>query len=133
MIGQQVFGRLMYAEYCTIATASKKGVPEAATVFFVWHEGALYFKTLSTYRKFSNLQENPVASIVITVNQQTVQMDGTVELLSGKDIELAKELVKSKKGRYSSFDSLPEQRYFRFSPSWIRVMVDKAEYETLLG
>jgi len=61
---------------CVVATASKDGKPEAATIEFA-HDGQhnLFFETFPQYRKYPNLKSNPRASVVITQEPHTVQMD----------------------------------------------------------
>jgi len=110
---------------CTLATASKTGKPQAATMQYAADGFTLYFETMSTYRKYANLQENPQASVVITQLQHTLQMDGTVEELSGKNAENAKDLLIASLGKKPGFYSSKELRLFKFTPTWIRVLASE--------
>lgn len=109
---------------CTLATASVDGKPEAATIEYVKDKDYnLYFETLVPNRKYPNMKSNPRASVVITEAPHTVQMDGTVEELSGKEAEEAKQRLIERHGEGSGFYSAPKIRFFRFTPKWIRVLV----------
>ena len=110
---------------CTLATASLQGKPEAATIEYGEDEGMnLFFETFLSYRKYLNLKSNPKASIVITEVPHTIQMDGNVEELSGDEAEVAKQLLVKKHGEGSGFYSDPEIKFFKFTPNWIRVLVN---------
>lgn len=121
-------------KYCTLATASLDGKPEAATVKFVEDENYnLYFEILSSSRKCSNIHSNPRASVVITTVPHTVQMDGVVEELPNGDE--VKKMMTIKQERESSFYQSPELKFFKFTPNWIRTLVKREyppKYEVIL-
>jgi general stress protein 26 len=110
---------------CVLATASLDGKPEAATIEYVsdadWN---LYFETFPTYRKYANLKSNPQASVVITQDPHTIQMDGVVVELTGKESNNAKQLLIAKHGIGSGYYEDPAIRFFRFTPTWIRLLVE---------
>ncbi len=110
---------------CVLATATLSGKPEAATIEYVSDEnGNLYFETFPTYRKYANLKSNPQASVVITQDPHTIQMDGMATELQGKDAERAKQLLISKHGVGSGYYEDSEIRFFRFTPNWTRILVE---------
>lgn len=109
---------------CVLASASPDGKPEAATIEYAEEGFTLYFETFPSYRKYKNLKSNPRASIVVTEVPHTIQMDGTVEELEGKEVQTAKNLLTKKHGKGSGFYEDPDIRFFRFSPSWIRILVE---------
>ncbi|MBI2666561.1 pyridoxamine 5'-phosphate oxidase family protein [Candidatus Woesearchaeota archaeon] len=112
-------------ELCVLATATLEGKPEAATIEFVADkEGNIYFETFPSYRKYVNLKKNPQASIVITQESYTLQMDGTVtELKLLSEIKAKARLIK-KHGLGSGFYFDKTITFFKFTPSWTRVLVE---------
>lgn len=122
-------------KYCTLATASLDGKPEAATVKFVEDEDFnLFFEILSSSRKYPNIKSNPRASVVVTTVPYTVQMDGHIEELpDGFEV---KQKMTLKHEEESSFYVAPNLRFFKFTPKWIRVLVKRTyppEYKTIRG
>jgi hypothetical protein len=120
--------------YCTLATASLDGKPEAATIQYASKDFELYFETMTSYRKYANLRMNPQASVVITELPKTLQMDGIVKQLSGNDADGARQLLVIKLGEVPTFYRSPDIRFFSFTPTWIRLLTNKGwppEYETI--
>ena len=122
---------------CVMATASKDGKPEAASMYFAEDtDYNLYFETCTTYRKYINLKSNPQASIVVTQLPYTVQMDGTVEELAEQESEKAKQRLTAKLGKTSKKYDDPRICFFKFTPTWIRVLTDPKwppEYSVIKG
>ena len=109
---------------CVLATSSLEGKPEAATMEYAEDEDMnLYFESFPNYRKYPNLKSNPKVSIVITEVPHTIQTDGTVTELSGDEAEAAKQRLIKKHGGGSGFYSDPDIKFFKFTPTWIRVLV----------
>lgn len=125
-LSENIFKKLLGEnKLCTLATASTDGKPEAATIEYASDDKYdLYFETFPTYRKYNNLKSNPRTSVVITQDQHTIQMDGTVEELSGEEAIRAKNLLITKHGHGTGFYQDPNIRFFRFTPGWIRILVD---------
>ncbi len=48
-----------------IATASRDAVPHAVAIWFIFHEGAIYFATDENSKKLRNLKENPKIAFVV--------------------------------------------------------------------
>ncbi len=107
---------------CTIATVKKDGHPEAATIAFAEQNGIFYFNTQTNYRKYVNLKHQPVAALVITAGEQTVQIEGDVEELENPTAATA--IMDAKRGKPSRFAALPELKYFALHPRWIRILLD---------
>lgn len=108
---------------CVLATASLQGVPEAATIKYAEDEQFnLYFETLCTNRKYNNLVSNPKASVVVTEKPHTLQIDGSVEEMTGLEGEHVKARLIAKDGPSVLFDH-SEIRFFRFTPTWIRIRI----------
>lgn len=109
---------------CVLATASKDGKPEAATIEYANDETYnIYFETFPDYRKYPNLINNPRASIVITKEPNTIQMDGTVKEQKGKDAQDAKRRLIVKHGKGSGFYKDTGIKFFKFTPTWIRILI----------
>ena len=123
-------------ETCTLATATGDGRPEAATIRYVGAEDyTVYFNTGTTYRKYDNLTENEKTAVVITANNQSLQIEGAATELSGEAAAAAKERYIEKYGR-SKYLTAPDSTMFRIDPEWVRVLVDARyppEYVTLVG
>ena len=109
---------------CSLATVSPDSKPEVATMEFA-EDGnfILYFETFPDYRKYVNLKKNPSASVVVTLGGKTLQMDGTMEELVGDDILIGRQKLVAKQGGAKEFYAHPNIRFFRFTASWVRVMV----------
>lgn len=125
------------SKLCVLATASLTGKPEAATIEYVADpDYTIYFETFPDYRKYQNLKENPRASLVITSDPHTVQMDGTVEVLPKEASRASIQLLIIKYGAGSGYYTDETITLFRFTPTWIRVLISKKwppQYEMILG
>ncbi|MDO8496785.1 MAG: pyridoxamine 5'-phosphate oxidase family protein [bacterium] len=81
-----------------VATASRSGEPEAATLFYAI-DGDLTFNfiTDSKGRKFKNLRENPHAAIVVGIGPDvmTIQCGGHAEIIDYlKDTDRAEKVIR---------------------------------------
>jgi len=122
---KEIFKRLLEENtLCVLATATLDGKPEAATIEYVADaDGNLYFETFPKYRKYANLKSNPKASVVITQDPHTIQMDGSATELQGKDADEAKRRILARHGSSGYYDD-PQIKFFRFTPTWIRMLVE---------
>jgi uncharacterized pyridoxamine 5'-phosphate oxidase family protein len=48
---------LTESEICYIATTKPNGDPHVVPLWFIWHEGKVYFETDTTTQKFKNIQK----------------------------------------------------------------------------
>lgn len=133
-----LFENILYkSDLCAFATSSLEGKPEVATIeYYVDEDYNLYFESFPTYRKYHNIISNPLASAVITKDQKTLQMDGEVKQLDGSDAEWAKQKLIEKFGDGVGYLHAPDVLFFRFTPTWIRVLVDGSyppRYEMIRG
>ena len=111
-------------KYCVLATSTKEGKPEAATIEYSHDRNYnIIFETFQAYRKYNNLINNPKASIVITEGSNTVQMDGIVQKLEGKVLEEAKEIHFHKFGKNRDLYKSNDNIFFIFIPKWKRIML----------
>lgn len=133
-----LFENILYSsELCALATSSKEGKPEVAIIeYYADERYNLYFESFATYRKYKNFKSNPLASVAITKDGKTVQMDGKVTELEGGDADWAKQKLIERFGAGVGYLHAPNVLFFRFTPSWIRVLVDGSyppRYEMIKG
>jgi len=118
---QKILDFIRYHTIGVIATATKDGQPEAAVVQFAETPDLhLIFNTFKTYRKYSNLQQNPHIAFVIGWEDVTVQYEGTARELSGAELETHKKTFLEKLPGAKKWDAYEETRYFVIEPTWIR-------------
>ena len=110
-----------------IATVSKAGVPNAATVTYsVSDDFEIYFMTRIETRKYVNLEHNPVAAFVVGTGPAatSVQIEGSVKQLD--DEAAFKQLVTTLTNNstvYSVFIKMNgvKFRFFKLTPMWVRM------------
>lgn len=113
-------------KYCTLATSSLNGKPEAAIMLYAEeNNGNLYFYTFVDSRKYANLKKNPCVSMVVYNHPDYIQMDGVAKELSKKDSIVAKTKLITKHGDKKGYHADPRCRYFCFTPKWINVRIDE--------
>lgn len=125
------------SDTCTLATASSDGCPEAATIFFK-ADGTynIYFNTFPEYRKYRNLQENPRAAVVVTQDEQSVQLEGHVEKLGREASARILYSIVKENGEPTGYLADPSSSFFKLEPDWIRVLVDSSyppDYRMIMG
>jgi hypothetical protein len=105
-----------------IATADRKGAPEAALVnIAVTDAFEIIFETTSETRKIRNLRENPRVSFVIGwADNQTLQYDGVGDEPIGRELEYITRHYLSVFPEKLSHRVWPGNFYFRVRPLWIR-------------
>lgn len=96
--------------------------PEAALMgFAVSKDLGLIFGTLTTTRKFENIQKNPNVAIVFSNDEKiTVQYEGVATVLEGDELEEYKNIYFQKKPDAKRFETDPSQVYLKVQPTWIR-------------
>lgn len=111
--------------YATLATVSLHGGPQAATVGIVVSDAfEIFFDTLSSTRKSSNLKHRPTAAMTIGSTSsgatRTVQLEGTVDEPAGPELErlLALYFARFPDGRERQ--QWPGITYWRIRPTWLR-------------
>jgi PPOX class probable F420-dependent enzyme len=96
-----------------ISTTGPEASPQAAVIGIAVTEALdIIFDTSTTSRKYANLRADPRVALVIGWDLgQTVQLEGTAEVLSGRDREhwpdIAYVRVRPKWLRYSDFSRTP--------------------------
>lgn len=116
-----------------IATVSKDGTPQAATIFYVIEkEFELYFMTLSSTRKYTNLLSNSKVAFVVGTTDtiaMTVQIEGVAELVTNykEQARILMQLAEvANRGGvlWPPISKIPGKKYavFHLSPTWIRCL-----------
>lgn len=107
---------------CVIATAGRNGRPEAATVgFSATPELELTIGTSKGSRKYKNMTENGTIAVVVGFKGNvTVQYEGAVRELEGKELNERKAMHFEKIPGAKHFEKEPEQVYFSVHPIWTR-------------
>lgn len=107
---------------CVLATASKSGTPEAATIEYAEdEENNFYFTTKSTSRKYKNIRENPLGCIVITKAPYTLQIEGILKELSESEVGFAIEKLTKKLGQPREIYAKSEWVFMKFIPKEINI------------
>lgn len=72
--------------FCTIATASRTGIPHAAGVMYAYVDGVFYVSTLRTSRKARDLADTGHASLCIPVRRVPAGPPSTVQIATAGQI-----------------------------------------------
>jgi uncharacterized protein YhbP (UPF0306 family) len=107
------------------ASVSPSSAPQAAVVGFVVSDSfEVFFDSVDSTRKVTNLRRNPRVALVIggptEGNERTVQYEGVVDEPGGDDLERLKRLYFSRFPNGPSRQSWPGLVYLRARPTWIR-------------
>ena len=117
-----IFDFLKTDKYMALATSSKTGKPEVATVEYVIDGGELLINSNINYRKYQNIIKNPfVAGVVTCKHEKTLQFDGMIKQLDGDAAENAKQKMLEVEPDFMEFFNNPNTRFFRITPTWMRL------------
>lgn len=105
-----------------LSTIGATGSPQAAVVEFgELDDLSLIFDTLTTSRKYKNLQRTKNVAVVIGWDDnRTVQIEGEARELKGADQKQAKQAYFAKNPRAQKWESRENVAYFVIRPLWIR-------------
>lgn len=120
-----------------VATASRSGEPQAATVFYAIDDDFTFnFITDSKSRKFKNLKENPHVAIVVGTGEdvRTIQCGGHAEVVEYlKDTDRAERIIK-KVHKNSTLHGAPPALPILLNPEVeLGVFTVKPEWMTMLN
>ena len=110
---------------CVMATSNQENnQPEAAVIGFAEQDDlSLIVGTSNESRKYQNMQTNNKVALVIGWDSVgTVQYEGTIEELPVEDSAKYVEIMAVKNPFSRRFGDRPDQRYFRITPTWIRLV-----------
>ncbi len=119
---EEVLNFVRKHDIMTIATVSPEGKPEAAVVEFgELDDGTLIIDTLTSSRKYHNLQTNPDVAVVIGWDDSiTVQLEGQARELAGDELQAAQAAYFAKNPRAKKWADREGIAYFAITPTWIR-------------
>ena len=118
---KQILEFLRQHTVAVLATITPDNKPEAAAVEYVITDKLeIIFNTFATYRKYRNLKNNANVSFVVGFKDVTVQYEGTAAEAKGKVEEECKKLHSKQIKHKTKFHQMPETRYFKVSPKWVR-------------
>lgn len=109
---------------CVIATVSKDGKPQAATIGF-YHDPENSYKILigtnKSSRKYANLVSNPNVALTMGFEgPKTVQIEGTAEEVPASSVTTQLDAFFTKTPSAKKFSEVPGQTYFLITPNWLR-------------
>jgi general stress protein 26 len=107
------------------AAVSASGAPQAAVVGIVVTDALeIFFDTLATSRKATNLRGNPRIAVVIggpgKDEERTVQYEGVADEPVGAELAGLKDLYFRHFPDGRDRETLPDVTYIRVTPRWIR-------------
>jgi hypothetical protein len=111
--------------YGVEASVSDRGAPQAAIVGVVVSDRLeVFFDTLDSSRKTSNLRRHPVAALVLgpaaAGSARTVQLEGPADEPNGVDLDRLLELYFARFPDGRERQRWPGITYWRVRPTWIR-------------
>lgn len=86
-LNQKEVDRLLESELVAfLATSSVNGVPHVAPIWFIYHEGKIYFESDETTKKFKNLQK--LNRIALAVGQREAYLlEGHVKWCRERELD----------------------------------------------
>jgi pyridoxine/pyridoxamine 5'-phosphate oxidase len=119
--------RLLFSEYLTkfktmaVATSSKEGVVDCATVYFaVGDQGRIYFATTTGTVKLKNIEMNSSVAACFSddgLSATGLQVRGTVQEVTNKIMVTAiRSLLKGRDPRIAAYLERPDIRVFEITP-----------------
>lgn len=126
-MNQDILHYIESQKVCVLAVEMLDGSPHAATVHYAHavEPLVLYFETCRDYRKAEALLGRPTsrASVVIGTDEnttQTMQVDGTIQLLAPDEQDTFNEVYLKKFPEKTEKLADPKFILFKFVPTWWR-------------
>lgn len=113
---------LRHHRYAVQASTAASGAPQAAVIgIAVSDQLEIVFDTHGASRKGKNLRRDPrIALVVGWDDEQTVQLEGTVDEPTGVELARLKAVYFARFPDGLERESWPDITYFRIRPSWAR-------------
>lgn len=105
-----------------VSSLAADGRPQSALVNIATTPGLeIVFDTMDTTRKYANLLARPRCSVVLGwAWEQTVQLEGTAELLQGEELQRCRDVYFAALPNAPARLGWPGIAYFVVRPQWIR-------------
>jgi general stress protein 26 len=107
-----------------LSTVTPDGKPEAAVMAISQTDNLeLVFQTPKSYRKYINLKKNPNVAVAFGWDVKefiTVQYEGIAKEARGQEIDECRKIHIAKNPESEKYAYIPENKYFRVKPKWIR-------------
>ena len=119
-----------------LATVTIDGKPEAAVMAFSEKDNfELIFQTPNDSRKYANLKKNPNVAVAYGWDLEkniTVQYEGVAKEAQGGEINECREIHSRKSQISAEYANIPENKYFKVIPKWIRYWDFKTDEKFVL-
>ena len=108
--------------YGVLATAATNGQPESAPVRYAVSDAfEIVFGTLTSSRKYANLQSNAQVAFLIWDEMHSLQIEGVVDELAGSDLERLAGLFAGEFPHEARVRAgRARHRFHRIVPHWVR-------------
>ncbi len=117
----EVVAFLQKQRYGVVSSLAPDGSPQSAVVgIAVSAQGEIVFDTLLETRKARNLERDGRASLTVFEGEQTVQLEGKADRLTGKDHQRLLEVYLGKWPDGKERLAWPGISHFRITPKWVR-------------
>jgi pyridoxine/pyridoxamine 5'-phosphate oxidase len=118
----EVYRFLREHRLAVISTTGPAASPQAAVIGIAVTEALdIIFDTVTTSRKYANLCADPRVALVIGWDLgQTVQLEGTAEVLSGPELDACKPDYFALWPDGRDRERWPDIAYIRVRPRWLR-------------
>ena len=118
----EIYRFLREHRLAVISTLGPEASPQAAVIGIAVTEALdITFDTSTTSRKYANLRADPRAALVIGWDLgQTVQLEGTAEVLSGPELDACKPDYFALWPDGRDREHRPDIAYVRVRPTWLR-------------
>ena len=118
---KKVYTFLNSVNHAVVGTVNKNGNPQGATVGFgQTEELEIIFGTSSLTQKADNISQNNHIALVINSPTKSVQYEGTVRFLEGKDLVKYTKIFFRKMPSMEKYFEIENQIYYVVKPYWIR-------------
>jgi len=119
---EKIYDFLKKYGLCVLSTASKNSKPQSAVMSYVIRGNSLFVFTEKNTRKYKNIAENNLVSIVVggLKDDPSVQIDGTINEISQDEGTQLKTYTLSIHPEWNGYFDSPEGRWFEIKPSWMR-------------
>ena len=121
MTKKEILEQIKKNDVCVLATCLNNNT-EAAVMSYVADDNFVFYMVTSKfYRKYKNISKNKNVSVVIGFGMPTFQIDGKVEFLKQKEIELIRPFMVEKLPEEEEFMKAKDVVFIKVIPSYLKV------------